>query len=585
MSVLDLILADPVHWLWDTETQVELFRMLPSVWPTLGAGDRERLLDAIESGPPREMFTNEIDDAEWNDLREQMIWSRVARVAALGPALPERAGALLKQIEQRHPAWKLTGESRDDFPTWTEVRWGSPSPHTPEELAALSDDDLVTLLLSETKNREGLIDRWSNVIPLNLDRSIGLVERLAAEGQFRKDVWSGALRGLRSTGGKAAIRERLVGLLTNLPEALLRDVIHEAADLAKEITEDVPDALRANLLNVWDRLASVSLDVTAEIDADRLTAAINHPTGKLVEALFGILRSLELKRDQGIDEDIQLRLERVLRDPRDSAKLGRVVIASRLPLLHDLTQDWTRGNVITRFDWGDPEEAAGAWQGFLWSPTIRPSLWAALKPHFLSTFDHLQAIAEGERSLPTLLASIAIDGTDALTSAEARECLRKLNDSARSSVAWWLERRLDDAGKKAPVLWKERLGPWVSAAWPKEPALRSDGVSTHLAGAAVFAGDAFPDAVTTVMDVVGPITRAWGILKRLRQHGHIAAYPARALELVNRLTPDVPPHWFGNLRRFLDAVLEADATLAATVGYNRLNEIAIAGALDHGDDD
>jgi hypothetical protein len=585
MSIVDVILADPAHWLWDTETQVELFRLFPTLWRDSEEHDRTRLVAAIEAGPPREMFDPEIDDAEWNELREHLIWSRLVRIAGANPPLSEHSQTLLRDISQRHPQWRLTGDPNQDFPTWVEVRWGSPSSHTTEQLTGLADDALLQLLNEETRQREGLIDRWSKLVAADPVRGATLLERLSAEGQFRRDVWSGAVRGLRSTGGKAAIRGRLLAVFVNAPDELLRDAIHEVADLVNELASEVPDALRADVLSLWDRLLPLSLEVAATLEGDRVTAAINHPTGKLTEAIFAILRSRELQRAQGIDEDVRVRLERILGIAGDAARLGRVVIASRLPLLHDLAQQWTNDNVIHLFDWQHPEEATGAWQGFLWSPVISPALWTALKPHFLATFDHLAEMDEGIRSLPTLLASIAIDGVGALTHAEARECLRKLDESGRSEVAWVVEKKLEDAGAQSSVLWSERIGPWLAAAWPREPALRSDNASLHLAEAAARAGDAFPDAVAVVSDLVGPITRAWGLLRRLREHGRLASHPLQALQLVSLITPNDPTHWFGNLRRFLEGVRVADPALAATPQFIRLNDIALVRGLDRGDDD
>ena len=97
-------------------------------------------------------------------------------------------------------------------------------------------------------------------------------------------------RGLRSTSGKAAIRGRLLAVFVNAPQELLKDAIHEVADLINELASEVPDALRADVLSIWDRLLPLSLKVAANLGGDRVTAAINHPTGKLTEAIFAILK-------------------------------------------------------------------------------------------------------------------------------------------------------------------------------------------------------------------------------------------------------------------------------------------------------
>jgi hypothetical protein len=580
MSLLDVMLANAGAWLWETQTQVELFRALPEVWRGLADDNRARLVNAIVSGPSRESFSTSLSDDDWTELRDHLVWSRLVRIANIPPALPAPGETALREITSRHPDWTLTGDEQEDFPTWIEVGWGAPSDYTTDSLSSLGDDELIQVLRTEKRNREGLLDRWSKTVTSDVARAVRLLRVLVANDAFEVDIWSATFRGLRPEANTDVVRTELVTLLATVPEPLLTNTIHHVADILKEMAEAVPEASRAAILGLWDRLLPISLTIPRTMDGDILTTALNHPMGRLAEAILDVLRSRELARGEGLSQDIQDRLNGLVEAPGEQGRFGRAIIASRLPVLHYVDTNWTRHRLIPLFDWANVDEARGAWAGFLWSPSVRPSLWDALKQHFLSTFDHLDNIGEGARNLATLLASVAIDGEDALTAQEARDCLRKLAPEGRSSVAWWLERKLEDAGDKAPSLWRERIGPWLAAAWPQEPALRSDSISTRLAGVAVFSKDAFPQAVPVVVNLVGHITRAWGLLKKLSEYRHSTRYPMATLDLLNAVTPDNPAHWFGNLSAVLNEIRVADPQLDQDQRFTRLNEIATRNRLN-----
>lgn len=162
-------------------------------------------------------------------------------------------------------------------------------------------------------------------------------------------------------------------------------------------------------------------------------------------ALFEILRSGKLERNQGISEDIRTRLELLLTMTTEVSRLARVIVASRLVLLHYLDSSWTRERLIPFFSWSQPKEAAGAWQGFLWSGTINPSLWEDLKGHFLDIFDHLEHASASMRHLGVLLLVVSIESPEALNMEEVLRGLRRLDDDGRHEAARWLKKKLEGA--------------------------------------------------------------------------------------------------------------------------------------------
>ena len=578
-QVLSLILADPRNWLWSVTVQVELFGLLPMLWQGLDGEARSALMEAILEGPPRDMFVDRLGSEEWGRLRNRSTWERVARIDRVDPHLGVVAGEWLQGIEARHPEWRLTGQEGEDFPIWTESGWGLPTDYSAAQLLELEDEELIRVLMEHQRNREGLLDSWRNAASQEKTRALRILGFLIHREYLDVGVWSRGISALRELGEREDLMAGLLQLIERMPEELNSAVVRELADAMRAISQHIAEELRVRLLSAWDRLVTPSLTVAAMETCERVTAAINHPTGVLGEVLFDVLRSRPLERDQGIDDDVRERLEHLLSIESEPGRLARVIIGSRLALLHDLDNSWTWEHVIPRFDWNQPEEAIGAWKGYLWSPLLRPSLWSVLKPHFLEAFNHLDSIGEHVRNLASLLVSVAIEGDDAITHDEARECLRHLDDSGRVAVAMWIDRKLEGAGDRAPNLWRDRIGPWLDRAWPKEPRLRGSTTSERLASAAVRSGDAFDCAVGTVLPLIGPIKMGRLIIERLGKAGHVRSHPSSALALVNSLTGDEPDPWFGNLSNFLDQIGDVDPTVREHGHFIRLREIAIRRGL------
>ncbi len=579
-SVVEALMADSRNWLWSAFVQVELFAGLSRLWPALAEDSRRELLALILAGPPREMFRPDLPDDEWDDLRDHSIWKLLCRLAIAGPALEGGPAERLRLLEEQHPGWRLTGDARDDFPYWTETRWGHETDFSAEELLARDNDDLVRILIEHAVHKEGLVDAWGDAARLAPERALVILGRLLGEGYLGVPIWCAGLSAFRELEQDERLRGGLVELLSQVPEVLSSnsEIARPQAETIRALGDGLADEIRANVCALWDHAFITSLASEVMDREERVTAGINHPIGVLAEALLNMLRSRELVRNGGIPEDVRERMDRILETTNPAGQMGRVLLASRLPLLHFVDSDWTREHLIPFFSWANAVEAKGAWQGYLWSPSLRPTLWAALKGHFLDTFDHVDELGESVKNLAALLAVVSIEGEDPPSGDQARRCLKKLGKEGRGWAASWIRNRLDGADAQAPDLWRDRIGSWVTQAWPREPDLRYPGVSEDLALSAALTGDAFAEAVEVILSLVGPIDHAGIILEKLRDNGIIASEPASCLVLVNALAGTAPQHWFGNLREFLDEIRQANPTLVEDLQYRRLNEIT----LEHG---
>jgi len=569
-------LLDPPHpSLWTTPSERELFQLLPTLWPALDDSGRARLIAALLSGPPRAMYREDLTAAEWEEARDRAVWERVARLRNTSPPLLPDAAQRLLDLEKQHPDWRLAGAEDEDFPVWGESRVGLDSDYSSETLLALTDDQLAGVLLNHQRNRRGLMMQWREAVGADPARGVRILRTLVARPDTPPDLWSSGLAGIARLTAEAPSVDAVLSLLADLPQERVGADPAPIADFVRSVAGKVSDHLRDRVLTIYDRALLAAVRVPVSSDPDRVYAAINHPAGVLAEGLFAVLRSRPLTRNAGLPADVRERLEALLAMSGDQARLARVIIASRLVLLHELDAGWTCARVIPFFDWQIPEEAVGTWQGYLWSPSITLGLWADLKPHFIDAFNHLIEVGEPARNLAGLLAAISIEGGPLITAEEARGCLRWLDDSGRAEVARWLGDRLEGAGAQAETLWQERIGPWIKAAWPQELPLRGPHATHNLARAATLAQGAFSEAVDCVAPFLVPMENdATIVLETLVGTGHLESWPDAALVLLNAITPENPASWFGPLGTCLARIETAAPSITADPRFRRLRDIA-----------
>ncbi|MFI5342090.1 MAG: SIR2 family protein, partial [Candidatus Methylomirabilales bacterium] len=581
-QALQFILEQPHLCLWSVTTQLELFKLLPVMWAAVDDPGRQRLAEAILQGPPRAMYRKDLTPTEWDEARDWAIWERLIRLQSASPPLGTEPAGRLGDLERQHPEWRLTGEEREGFPSWVESRVGLESDYSAEALLALGDEQLTELLVSQQEHRRGLLEQWRLGVSHDPPRGVKILRALDVRRAYAPDVWSKSIAGFSALSVEAPIARSVLELLAQLPRGLVDACLWPFADLVRSLSKSVPSSLRPAVLAVWDlALPSAAAHVPEKTDPERVDAAINHSIGILAEALFGVLRSRPLKRGDGLPDDVRERLERLLGIVGEPGRLARVIVGSRLVLLHELDANWTRLRVIPLFAWSDAAEAVGAWKGYLWSPSLTFGLWADLKLHFLDAFGHLPEIGNHTENLAGLLAAISIDGEAVITVAEARTCLRSLDDFGRGTVAHWIVERLEGAGEQAENLWRDRVGPWIAEAWPKEKLLRGPHSSLNLTRAAILSRAAFPEAEKLIAQFLVPLETGSSLaLQALVQSGHLESHPHEALELLNTVTPDNPGPWFGPLGQCLSKIETARPELAAELGFQRLKEISIRSQLE-----
>lgn len=449
---------------------------------------------------------------------------RLKQKAPLEQALESR----LAQLEQAREAIAASVEA--------DVGVQFIGPPDPLDVSNLAVDELASLMLRATDftTPEGA--------------AAGSLEVLLQRGESRKLL--GAVdRALSSYAPNPPRRIAGGVLLDAFPDRAARYVLAIAEHERKSDKE--PQVETAELLAVWDQLEPVAMAVDVggidEGSREDLTKALNHPAGKLAQALFAMLLPKSVRYRSPLDERLKARVERHVSLSGGAARAFLAIAASRLYLLHFADPEWCSGKLIPCFDWRkDEAQARASWQGYLWAPQLDQHLYAQLRGSFLDTFERSEHLGGLGESLCGLLVSLALDGGDTLAKGDTRRAIGGMSDDMRSTVVWLLGKRLEEAETGAAELARSRVLPWLRD-WPAESKLWSDDrLADRFTSIAIRCGEAFSDAVDLLVERPLKLGKwQFAIHRLLDQQTHL--FPDHAVDIA-RLFDHLLPTREENLR-------------------------------------
>ena len=125
-----------------------------------------------------------------------------------------------------------------------------------------------------------------------------------------------------------------------------------------------------------------------------------------------------------------------------------------------------------------------------------------------------------------------------------------------------------DKGEEADgaARWREMIGPLFRAVWPLSAAAREPKISRDLMFMALATGDAFPDAVIAVVDVLVPFDfpGVGTFIGTVADYENlVAAHPRPLLRLLNAVIASKPGAIPVDLGDVLERCVRADPALAA----------------------
>lgn len=577
---VEWLLADGAWWLWAIDTRREVLRLLVLQGSMLTLASQERLESAILAGPLREMYRDDLEPDQWQDLVARSVWLHLAKLNTSGLVLGAASAVRLEELSGLNPQWQLAVNQRDEFSHWMSST-GDPDYEERRDVdfAPRKRRDLVQWLVKPQPERGPFYeDTWPKVCRKHPLNSLHALCDLAQQnvwpaGRWREalQVWSESAMVLRSW--------RLVApLVQTMPDTVMQELAHGVTRWLEAASKSI-NQHEAILLELCRRVLDLPLgeESGASVGHDEplqrpVFEAINHPIGHVTQALINLWFKREPNDGDGLPADIGPLFTQLCDMRIQRFRHGRVLLASRLIALFRVDRQWAEQCLLPRFDWAvDPMEAKAAWEGFLWSPRLYQPLLLAFKQQFLDTARHYRELGEHGRQFAAFLTYVALGSFDVYTVEEWRAALAALPQEGLQESAQALVQALEGAADQREQYWKNRIQPFWRDVWPKSGDLATPSISESLARLCIAAGSEFPAALTAVVDWLRPIEHLYYVIHRLHESGLCGRFPIHALRLLAAIVTDQP--WGApELGQCLDLIVRADASLAEDPSYQRLRE-------------
>ncbi|MCE2644567.1 MAG: SIR2 family protein [Burkholderiaceae bacterium] len=577
---VEWLLADGAWWLWAVDTQREVLRLLVQQGRRLTPESQERLESAILVGPPREMYRDDLEPDRWQDLVARSVWLHLAKLNASGLALGAAATARLAELSHLHPQWQLAANEQDEFSHWMS---GTGDPDYEEsrdvDVAPRKRRDLVQWLVKPQPERHPFYeDTWREVCRTRFFHSLYALCDLARQNTWPAGRWREALQVWSEDGLVLRSWRYAAPLVQTMPDTVVQELAHGVTWWLQAASKSI-DRHEAILLHLCQRVLGLPLDEDSGIrggDGEAIqqpvTEAINHPIGRVTQALINIWFKREPNDGDGLPAHIGPFFTQLCDVRVQRFRHGRVLLASRLIALFRVDRPWTEQYLLPRFDWAaDPMEAKAAWEGFLWSPRLYRPLLLAFKPQLLETARHYGDLGEHGQQFAAFLTYAALGPVDGYSAEEWRAAIAALPHEGLQESAQALVQALEGAADQREEYWKNRIQPFWQDVWPKSRDLATPGISESLARLCIAAGSEFPAALTAVLDWLRPIEHPYYVIHRLHESGLCGRFPIHALRLLAAIVADQP--WGApELGQCLDLIVQADGSLAQDTSYQRLRE-------------
>ena len=544
------ILLDGSHRaLWDFRVQCETLRFLRKRGRDIRGQQLIRLTKAILKGPPRNLYA-------WNKLRDKETLLRLHELKESGTPLPVRAQEVYDRIQGDQPC--------------------QPSGDHLENFAEMSVEQFIEWSDTQTGEPWECDRRWHRFVAKDIQAAVKLLKG-ASENKIRPiSPWYAVLATRQKENGTNTPKNEIASLLIDMPSKTLAILAFQAAGWLEDARPRLGNARRQKLWRrIWD--ASVKGETPeGDLDSD---LSLNHAGGILGRVLYDELLecvpNFTAKPNVGFPRQLRPDFEFLAENDRPSAKLARVRIAPRLSILYRIDPNWTVRAFFRRMDPDKESFDPYLWEGYFWFAHCSVDLLEAFKPLLLKILQNRDRIPEHVRDNAVIsFIYLAVPPGRSIDTDEAKKVLWKVGADGLADAARALRNILEGAGDKSHSLWRDTVGPWFEQVWPKRPVDRSAGLSINLAQMAMDSGDAFPDVVNAIKDILTAENYSTVLVHlktKEKETGLVRRCPEAALTLVDKLF-DAEGH--GNrrlLRELLNAISMANPGLKGSDSFKRLD--------------
>jgi len=577
---VDWLLEDGAWWLWSTDTGREVLRLFVLQGRHLSRSAQERLEAAILTGPPREMYRDDLAADRWQVLVDRSVWLHLAKLSTSGLVLGAPAAARLAELSAAYPQWQLLANERDEFSHWMSAT-GDPdyADSRDVEIAPRKRHELVQWLIKPMSERRPFYeDTWRDVCRTRFFHCLYALHDLAQDDVWPAGRWREALQTWAEEGMVLRSWRYAAPLVQTMADTLLLEIDHaitwwmEAASKSISQHEDI-------LLNLCRRVMTLPLETGSGTRItrngvetyDTVGSAINHPIGRATHALINLWFKQNPNDNDLLPVDFKVIFTALCNVQVDRFLHGRVLLSSRLIAFFRADRVWTEEHLLPVFSWSNPAEAKAMWEGFLWSPRLYQPLLTAFKSQFLESASHYTELGEHRQQFATFLTYAALGPTEGYTTEEFRTAIGALPQEGLEESARALSQALEGAADQREDYWRNRALPFWQQVWPKSRDLATPRIAESLIRMVIACRDEFPSALAAVQDWLLPIEHLDYVVHLLNESGLCRRYPSDALNLLSAMIAD--QQWAPRkLGQCLDEIAQTAPFLVQEARYFRLRE-------------
>lgn len=556
-------LSDRVFW--GSVHERDLLYALRDRWVDLSPNDRAALEQRLLTGS----FPW---DAEVPGEREEMIaYDRLSRLhwlSSQGVAFSFDLNETIRTLRAVAPKWtEDAGDAVADsnapkaFSITTDSR-PDPILHTP-----------ISEILRQVQELGGLDFRrktepapFRGLAVQRPTRALGALTHAARSGDAPRWAWAAFLGAETRPADRLRMVRTIAGRLQRLPPARLQDIAHPVSEWMRAISDHLYGDAADVFPRLWDRMMA-ALRTTGVEERSRppqswTNVALNAPVGKLFDLLMKDPIKDGLEPGAGFPSRWTARLDDIIGLPGDMRRHALVMLSSQINWLFTIDPAWTERQLLPLVQGAGPDGDA-LWDGILRRARVPPRpLFAVLKAALLA-----RAIEPHTRNEKTIVAGFLLakwgdetaPGERLVTDVELREVLIHADDEFRQQLLWQLGRWRAESDSP----WPERVIPFFQRVWPKQRALHTPAMSSHLANFAIDSGNLMPAVVELILPRLVPVRNAH---LRFTLHGRDAednparSYPAATLDLLWAILGEDASTWPYRVDEVIDLLAQAPET-------------------------
>lgn len=583
------LLDNHAYLLWKISVQREVLRLLATTAKDLPEADFALLGKEIALGPP-----TDLEGSEDADLRDRTIWLRLKKLECREQALPESARCKLADISARHPAWSLLRNQLEEFLFWSSGT-GDPDFEAEKQHISVPEqlDEMVDWLANDInapKHSFETDDNWQQICRERPLAALAGLETLATKNQWNTERMEEALSVWRVKSHFEYGCQLVENHILSCPVDIFGKISNTVALWCEEVAKEkaVPGEF---VLRVAKRILSQpheadDLANNNSFASDPISTAINHPVGRITEALLSCCFDKTIHKGDGIPKIYKDVFSEICSTPSLMMRHGRVILSSRMVGLYYAAEDWVREYLYPLLDWEcDHDEALAAWYGLLWTNRPYPPIMSEIKPYFLCASTHLKGLEHIEARYCSFLTLMGLWHVPGYNRADYRKivatfslpALEHCADTLRRYQMRWMnsDKSPRDDRTSPERIWKKDVKPFIHTVWPKDIKKVSKEICRSFAQLVVATGEEFQDAFQTLKWILKscPLEFGWLLRMMKRETKCLQDSPEVSLDFLMIASKGIM--WdIEALRECLDEIVQARPALKLDGRYLHLMNLA-----------